>query len=67
MKVKELIDRLKLLKGDLEVYVAGDEEWNTVRSEIDVALHETDSGTANAVVISGLDGSEIDIEEEIEE
>lgn len=53
MKVKELIEALKDITG--EIQVAADEEWNIIYKDFRIAMNEE---TGNWVIF-GLSGSEV--------
>lgn len=63
MKIKDLIKELKEFDGEAEVYIASDEELNSVFRDIDYSeyrLSEDDEKTR--VVLWGNSGSEVEYE-----
>lgn len=54
MKVKDLIETLKTINPDANVYVACDEEWNTVFASVNIEYYNNKKG----IVLYGLSGSE---------
>ena len=57
MRVKDLIKLLQSIDKDSKVYVACDEEWNTIFGDIAVELDNN-----NIPVIFGISGSEVNNE-----
>ena len=55
MKVKELIEKLKTLDENKDIYVSSDEEWNAIFTQIEIQLDGEDGNP----VIFGLSGSEL--------
>lgn len=55
MKVSDLMKLLYTLDQDKNIYVASDEEWNSIMSKMDIGIDEDDN-----YVIFGLSGSEVE-------
>ena len=61
MKIKELIEKLKVLEQNSEILVSCDEELNTLFSDFEVSEFQvTEKETKKRYVIFGLSGSEIE-------
>lgn len=62
MTIKDLIKHLNEHPENMQVYVASDEEFNTLFTDVDLTVTEIEKsnndGTYDALVIYGLSGSE---------